>query len=336
MSNLSVADCHNDLLMGVQHLRERGHADPFGDFWLPQLRAGNVSLQVLPIYTEDQFAGEAALRRCLLLLESAYEMADKHSDDVQIVLTKEDLRSCLSAGKIALVLAIEGAEPVGRDLSVLSTLFRSGIRMASMTWNRRTMLADGTGEADTGGRLTSLGIDAVQEFERLGLILDVSHLSEAGFWHVAELATKPFIASHSSCRALHDHPRNLTDKQMRAIAQSGGFVALNAFGGFLASNPSINDYVKHVSHAADILGAEHVALGPDFIVDVAQTVDPIFTGLMVDIENLPILPDFQRPADLPALGQRLIESLGVERAAQVASKTLITHLTEHLPSRAPV
>lgn len=96
--------------------------------------------------------------------------------------------------------------------------------MLSLTWNRRTMFADVAGEQHTGGRLTSLGVEAIAEMELLGMVLDVSHLSDTGFWHVAEVAKAPFVASRSSCRALQDHPRNLTDEQIRAVAASGGFV----------------------------------------------------------------------------------------------------------------
>jgi membrane dipeptidase len=326
-----MADCHNDLLMAVRHLRERGHADPFGDFWLGQLREGGVVLQVLPVCTEEQFAGEAALRRCLLLIEEAYHLADVHRADVSVVHTGAELTTTIEQGRIALVLAIEGAEPVGHDLAILDTLLRAGVRMSSMTWNRRTLMADGVGEHDTGGRLTGLGVDAVREMERIGMVLDISHLSEAGFWHVVDVAGKPFVASHSSCRALQDHPRNLTDDQIRAVAASDGFVAINAFGPFLSPVPDAHSYVDHVAHAVQLVGPDHVALGPDFIDDVAATVDPIFAGLLVDPTALPVVKDLRRPADLAELGPLLVERLGAEIARQVASITMLDFLTAALP-----
>ena len=150
-----MADSHDDLLLGVLHQRERGHADPFGDFWLPQLRAGGVVLQVLPVYTEEQHVGEGALRRALLVIETARELAELHRDDVAIVETGAGPAGGDRSGRIALVLAFEGMEPVGGDIAVLDAFFRLGIRMASLTWNRRTLLADGAGENDTGGRLSS-------------------------------------------------------------------------------------------------------------------------------------------------------------------------------------
>ncbi|WP_028851366.1 membrane dipeptidase [Thermocrispum municipale] len=328
---IPMADCHDDLLMAVRHLRERGHRDPFGDFWLPQLREGGVILQVLPVYTEEQFVGEGALRRALLLLEEARLLAEMHSNDVVIVETSGALFRALEQGRIALLLAIEGAEPVGNDLAMLDVFWRSGVRMASLTWNRRTMLADGVGEHDTGGRLTALGMEAVAEMERLGVVLDVSHLSLAGFWHVAEIARRPFVASHSSCRAVHDHPRNLTDEQIRAIAASGGFVGINAFGPFLHDKPELRHYVNHVAHAVELVGSEHVALGPDFLDDVARAVDPILQGALVDLTALPLVEGLRRPADLATLGPLLVDRLGERDAYAVASRTLIDFLGQALP-----
>lgn len=329
---LPMADAHNDLLLGVHHLRERGHPDPFGDFWLPQLEAGGVVLQILPVFTEEQFVDEGALRRALLILEAARALAEDHRDRVAIVETSEELSAALEAGRIAFVLAIEGAEPIGSDIGVLHTFWRLGVRVLSLTWNRRTIMADGTGERGTAGGLTTLGVEAVEEMERLGMVLDVSHLSDAGVAHVAEVAKRPFIASHSSCRSLQDHPRNLTDDQIRTVAGSGGFVGLNAFGPFLADRPTADRYLDHIAHAVDLVGADHVALGPDFIADLIETFDPVLGGALVDLGDLPIVPDLARPADLAGLGPRLVDRLGEATATQVAAGTMIETLGRLLPT----
>ena len=325
-----IADCHNDLLLHVLHQRERGHGDPFGDFWLPQLEAGGVVCQVLPICTQEQFVGEAALRRCLLMIEEAYRLADLHSADVAMVHTVRELSEVLDSDRIALVLALEGAEPVGHNLAMLDSLFRAGIRMASLTWNRRTMMADGAGEENTGGRLTRLGVTAVAEMERLGMIVDVSHLSEAGFWHLHKIATRPYLASHSSCRALRDHPRNLTDDQIRAVADRGGVVGINAFGAFLADNAHAGHFVDHVQHAVALVGAGSVALGPDFFHDIHAQTSPITTGLLTGQGN-GATTGLCRPADLARLVPLLVERLGEPDAHRVASRSLVEFLRHNLP-----
>ncbi|WP_064745130.1 dipeptidase [Pseudonocardia acaciae] len=330
-----IADCHNDLLLHVLYQHERGRYDPFGDVWLPRLKAGGVVCQVLPVCTQEQFVGEAALRRCLLLVEQAYRCAQLHPADVAVVHTAGELDAALAGGRIALLLALEGTEPVGNDLAVLDALFRAGIRMASLTWNRRTMLADGVGEQDAGGRLTRLGVEAVAEMERLGMIVDVSHLSEPGFWHLHEIATRPYLASHSSCRALRDHPRNLTDAQLTALAGRGGLVGINAFGPFLADSPSVHDYLDHAAHAVELLGADRVALGPDFFQDIFEDTNPIATGLLTAPGQRIGVPGLSGPEDLAALPALLAERLGPDAARLVASESLLGLLRRALPCTVP-
>lgn len=329
---LPVADAHNDLLLGVLHLEERGHADPFGEFWLPQLRAGGVVLQVLPLYTEEQFTAEGALRRALLLLEAARRLAARHPADVAICETGPQIEAAIASGRIALVLAFEGLEPVGPHLEVLDTFFRLGVRIASLTWNRRTMFADGIGQRATGGGLTTLGVEAIAEMERLGMVVDVSHLSDPGFDHLAAVATRPFIATHSSCRAITAHPRNLDDARIRLLASRGGFLALNGFGGFLAErDATIVHYVDHIAHAVTVAGADHVGLGLDFVADLFTQMGPILGGALFDLGDVPLARGLQRPADLAALGPLLVERLGEEDARKVAATTEIRVLAQLLP-----
>ena len=329
---MRVADAHNDLLCAVLYQRERGMDDPFGDFWLPRLRAGGVALQFLPVFTEDQHLGEGALRRALLMLEEARNIASVHSTDVAVVETSRQLSDALEAEKIALVLAVEGSEPIGHSLGVLETLWRLGVRCMSLTWNRRTLMADGVGEAATGGGLTALGVEAVAEMERLGMIVDVSHLSEAGVDHVCRVAARPFVATHSSCHALHPHPRNLTDSQLCAIAQSGGMVGINSFGAFLAAEkPCLGDFVTHIDHAVGVAGAESVGLGCDFMDDLLRIIDPILGGGLVDTENLPVIDNMRDPSDLESFTELLEARLGAETARLVAGENWIDFLARALP-----
>ncbi len=329
---LAVADAHNDLLLACLHRRERGVADPFGDDWLPGLREGNVAFQVLPIFTEEQHVGEGALRRTLELIAHGREIAATHADDVMVVETAGDVDRALEQGRIGLLIAIEGAEPIGSSVSMFETLWRLGVRMASLTWNRRTMMADGVGEADTGGRLTSLGVEAIGEMERLGMVVDVSHLSMAGVVHVSEVARRPFVATHSSCRALCDHPRNLSDDQIAAVAASGGFVGVNAFGPFIDSGrPTVDRYVDHVVHAAGVAGLDRICIGADFIEDLVRHVDPILGRVLVAPEDLDPIDGLRRPADYPNLARALIDRLGAADAGRVASGNMLEFFRSALP-----
>lgn len=329
---LRFADSHNDLLLGVMHQRERGQADPFGEFWLPQLRTGGIVLQVLPIYTEEQFIGEGALRRTIRIIETAYEMAELNSADVAIVTTATELREAIDSGRIALILAFEGMEPIGSHVDVIDTFFRLGVRLAGLTWNRRTMFADGVGERDTGGGLTTLGFEAVKRMEDVGMILDVSHLADAGFADVARAAARPFVASHSSCRDVYVHPRNLTDEQLRTIAAAGGFVAMNATYYFTGDDGTIDEYIDHAEHAIGVIGADHVAFGFDYVADIFEQVDPILKGLLVPPGGFRHIPGLERPSQLVDFGPRLIDRLGRETAERVAATTMIEAFERLLPA----
>ncbi|MDE0216644.1 MAG: membrane dipeptidase [bacterium] len=330
---LPIADSHNDLLLGCMHRKERGTPDPFGDDWLTGLQAGGVVFQVLPIFTEEQFVGEAALRRTLEIIGLAREIAARHSDDVAIVECGDDIDRIIQSGRIALLIALEGAEPIGSSLSLLDTAWRLGVRMASLTWNRRTMMADGIGETDTGGRLTSLGVEAVKEMNRLGMVLDISHLSAPGVEHVSQIANRPFVATHSSCRALCDHPRNLTDEQMRAVAASGGFVAMNAFGAFVSTaDPTLEDFIDHLEHAASQAGESRVAIGADFVEDLFRMVDPVLgRQLLVSPQDLSVIRDFKAPAHYANLSKRLVMRLGLEQATRIASGNMLDFFRANLP-----
>lgn len=322
-----VADAHNDLLLAVEHQRRRGHSDPFGDLWLPQLRAGNVALQILPVYTEEEYVGGDALRIAMVVLETARWMADLHSADVAIVERGEEIQPVIDSGRIALVLALEGGEPFGANLGLVDGLARLGVRIASLTWNRRTMLADGIGERETGGGLTSLGREAIHEMERLGIVVDVSHLADAGVTDLLAMATRPVMATHSSCRALHPHPRNLADSQIGAIAATGGIVCLNAFGGFLAE-PTVDSFLDHIEHAVNLIGSDAVGIGADFIADLLRIVDPILTGALLD--SIPIVPNLSSAADLTSLAERVAQRWEDGRAQKVMGDNLIRFLEANL------
>ena len=164
------------------------------------------------------------------------------------------------------------------------------------------------------------------------MIVDISHLSAAGVAHLGEIAARPFVASHSSCRALCDHPRNLTDAQIERVAASGGFVAMNAFGPFVAeAEPTIDGFIDHLEHAAAVAGEDRVAVGADFIEDLISMVDPILSRqILIDPASLTHTDGLSAPADYPNLETRLIERLGQDRAARFASTNMLDFFRANL------
>ncbi len=304
-----VADTHNDLLCAVVARPVDRWASYFRENWLPQLRAGGVDLQTLPVFVEDAYRPEGALRRTLRMVEAAHRVAEGTAGDTMLCRDGADIDEALATGRIGLVLALESAPGVGEDVELLGTLFRLGVRVASLAHFGRTALADGSGEDGTGSRLTRAGVAALAEMEHLGMLFDISHLGAAGVDHVLELATRPVIATHSSARALRDHHRNLTDEQLRGVAAGGGVVCINFFAPFLhPTDHTVDRLVDHIEHVASVAGVAHVGLGPDFLKEVlADTTPPCCEGAVVEgVPSDVYLPGLEGPAGLPLVTAALV------------------------------
>ncbi|HZO70193.1 MAG TPA: membrane dipeptidase [Kribbellaceae bacterium] len=303
-----VVDTHNDLILLVDHFDRRGQRQHFEEFWLPQLRSGGVDVQVLPICVEEQFQSEGGLRRTLLLVERIYELAEEHAGEVAICLTGADVDAAVAAGKIAFVIALEGAHAIGQDPALIRTLERVGVRVVSLAHLNRTFLADGSGLDDSSrGGLTPEGVEVFTEMERLGVVFDISHLGLAGVEDVLERATRPFLATHSACLALVDVHRNLGDEQVKRIAELGGVIGVAAaIPMFIdGEDPSADRVVDHIEHLVGVAGVDHVGLGPDFIDDYYQQVLPGWrpvAGLGRPLTHAEI----ERPADLPKLTDAMV------------------------------
>ncbi|MFD1939944.1 MULTISPECIES: dipeptidase [Nonomuraea] len=311
-----VADTHNDLLIAVAARPPHRWASFFRDQWLPQLREGGVKLQVLPVFIDDAFRPEGALRETLRMIECAHVIAEGNADAVALCTDAAQIDAALAEGRIALVLAMESMPGLDASVELIPTLHRLGVRVASIAHWGRTPLADGSGEDATGSGLTSHGVAALKEMERLGIVFDISHLGASGVAHVLELATRPLIATHSSARALRDHHRNLTDEQLRAVAATGGVVCVNFVPDFLADDPAgftLDRLVDHIEHIAAVAGVDHVGLGPDFVREVlTDTTPPCCEELGYgEIDPLATLPGLEGPRGLPLVTEALV-ARGVE------------------------
>lgn len=198
-----VADTHNDLLCSVASRKPERWGSYFREQWLPQLRAGGVNLQVLPVFIDDQYRPEGALRRTLRMIEAAHRIAADNADSVRLSLNGEQVDGALQDDRIALVLALEGMPGIDESVELLETMHRLGVRIASMAHFGRGAFADGSAEDAAGSRLTAAGVEAVAEMERVGIMLDVSHLGVGGVDHLLEIATRPVTrdALLSACAA---------------------------------------------------------------------------------------------------------------------------------------
>jgi membrane dipeptidase len=264
-----VVDAHHDILLDVYPRRQQGATGVLSTRWAPRLHQAGVNVQVLPVYVHRCFLPEMALRRTLQLIEAFH--SDLEEDDSQMVAVtcSDDIPAALAAGKIAAILGLEGTDGLGHDLELLRTLHRLGVRIVSLTWNHRTAFADGTGEQETESRPTRLGREAVHAMNGLRILLDLSHLAERCFFDVLDITDQPVIASHSNARRICDHPRNLTDDQIRALAGNGGVVGLLLQATMIdPENPTLSRCVDHIAYIADLVGIQHVGIGSDLEEDL--------------------------------------------------------------------
>jgi membrane dipeptidase len=304
----TVVDCHNDLILLVDHFDKRLKTDHFAEFWLPELRAGGVDVQILPICLEEQFQTEGGLRRTLLLVERIHQLAAEHPDEVAVCLDGDDVDAATAAGKIAFVIALEGAHAVGQDPGIIRSLHRVGVRVVSMAHLGRTFLADGSGLDDSScSRLTPQGVEVLTEMEELGIVFDISHLGLGGVDDVLARARRPFLATHSACLGITDIHRNLGDEQIKRIAELGGVIGVAAAIPFFIDmqSPTADRVVDHIEHIAGLVGMDHVGLGPDFIDDYYQQV---YGGWVLPPEFGTERPhaEVARPSDLPLITEALL------------------------------
>ena len=193
----------------------------------------------------------------------------ENESDICVVRNVADIHTTKANGKLAAILAIENSEAVERSLNILRSLYNLGVRSIGLTHNPNTWAATGNDEGETGGGLTKFGIQLVKEMNKLGMLVDVSHISERGFWDVLDVTVAPIIASHSNCKTLCNHSRNLTNEQLKAIAANGGVVGITFVPGFITEDgwkntPPFAQLINHIEYAIDIAGIDHVGIGSDF------------------------------------------------------------------------
>ncbi|WP_037283836.1 dipeptidase [Saccharibacillus sacchari] len=231
-----------------------------------RLKEGGVAVQGFAVFVDPALPGSMRWQSCLDQIHYFYaEILEKH-DDMQLITEWSQIGK-LSEGSIGALLTLEGVDPIENDLKRLHLLYRLGVRSVGLTWNYGNQAGDGVLEP-RGAGLTSLGKEMIALHNRYGVLTDVSHLNERGFWEVMELARYP-IASHSNARVLCDHPRNLTDEQLIAMFRRGAPVHVVYYPEFVvdarSSGPAtIADLIRHIDHMCALGGERHIGFGSDF------------------------------------------------------------------------
>lgn len=265
-----ICDCHCDTLT---ELYKKGTSLYANDqhFDIQRQIALGGGLQFCAIFVPThEFRYYGGLRYTLQLLDKYLQEVKKlHADGIDVlqVLTKEDAADVLNH-KAATLLAIEEGGAIDGSLEALRCLYALGVRSMTLTWSNRNDIADGVNEESSGGGLTVFGRQVVAEMNKLGMLVDVSHIAPAGFWDVIETSSKPIIATHSNAKALCPHPRNLDDKQILAINENDGLIGVTFAGQFLEhdyNDACIESIYRHIDYMLNLMGNDdHIGFGSDF------------------------------------------------------------------------
>jgi len=300
-----IADAHLDLLLelGYRELRF-GENGAFARTWLPLLEAGGVGLQICPVFVELERQPEGTLREALGQATCLLRAVRENADRVLQVRTAADLDAVERGERLGLMLSLEGVEQFGYELWPTETFWELGVRMAGLTWNRRNPYADGAAED---GGLSRLGRALVDRLVELGVIVDLAHASPQTFAEViARIGGAPVICSHAACRVVNDHPRNLTDDQLRALADAGGIFGLMLHPLAIGHRErTLSRVIDHLEHAIDVVGVDRVCLGGDFTTRLSKVLPPMpepADGLMPQgLEPGAGIEGLKGPEDYPAL-----------------------------------
>lgn len=283
---MKVIDMHCDTIMALYHDQKEGKTT--------ELRSNNLNISLEKMEKGDYLAQcfamfiplaavENAFETCNEMIDVFYNELEKNQDKIAVALTAEDIERNAREGKMSAILTIEEGAATNCNLRFLRNLYRLGVRMITLTWNfdngigHPNVKAKGSdGKVDitvwNNEGLDEFGIEMIKEMERLGIIIDVSHLSDGGFWDVINNTTTPFVASHSNARSLCSHVRNMTDDMILALAKRGGVMGINYAADFLENPPenkdgfmsTVDNMVKHIQYIKNLAGIDCIGLGSDF------------------------------------------------------------------------
>jgi membrane dipeptidase len=300
-----IVEGHRDVFEKF-HLEKQGTQHPVLNVTVPRLQRANISTTFYAICGDSL----THVRGTYRYLSSALENIDALREEIaasrgrmKLISYREDVPSAPTPETVHFVLSFEGGRPLEGRIENLRNFYCLGLRAMQITWNLRNELADGVKEEQTGGGLSQFGRAVVSEMERLGMIIDLAHISRAGWFDVLDVASGPVCCSHSNCKKLHHHFRTVDDEQIKALARTGGVLGVNAIATMVAAEPTLDRLVDHIVHIAELVGVDHVGLGLDFVKDDGPLYpeDEIF-----GVGQNKLIPDFENEHDLINITEHLL------------------------------
>jgi membrane dipeptidase len=307
-------DLHADTLQRVlDEGADLGEVSPQGHIDIPRMRAGGLGAQFFSIWVNPRhFPGAQAVTRAWKLIEALKTQIARHPDDLELATAAADIERINAGGRIAAAMGIEGGHAINGRIELVEEFFRAGVRYMTLSWSNSNEICGSSGDEGRERGLSEFGREVVRLMNRLGMLVDISHVSDKAFYETLDLTAKPAVCSHSNMREICHHPRNLTDDMLRALAQQGGVCCINFYPVFLDDNfsqlpvqlnkdsapanaardksasikaPSVNyrRVADHIERAVEIAGIDHVGLGSDY-----DGIPSVPEGLE-DISKLPTL-----------------------------------------------
>lgn len=262
-------DAHLDLASEVFYRRKDGMNAVIEKIYLDNWKKSGFKLIVSSLFVDSEYPA-ADLRQTLEQIAAIKKDIEESKEKLVLVTDKKGLEEVLSSEKIGIMLSFEGMEAIENNLELLDIFYELGVRGAGLVWSRRNFIADGCisekHPQGVHGGLTEFGVSVVRKMDSLNMFFDVSHLNDVGFWDLMKFSTGPVIASHSDCRAVYPINRNLDDEQIKAIAERGGVIGMNAIKHILGVENEaerISKLCDHIDHIVSLVGAEHVGFGFD-------------------------------------------------------------------------
>jgi membrane dipeptidase len=271
LRRIPIIDGHTDYLLSLTHTgRSFLEESTIGHVDLPRARKGNIGAMISAVFLPSELLPTHALIETLRAVDLLKRTVATSDGQMELIRDYDQLVSCLDRGVFGAIMHFEGAEAIDPEFVVLRLAYELGLRSLGLVWSRPTIFAEGVGPENHGHGLTGLGRELVTQCNNMGILIDVSHLNEPGFWDVIAESTKPIVASHSNARAVCDHERNLTDRQIKELAKNGGLMGINYAVGFVVegartgSEVPLGVLIDHIDHIVNLVGIEHVALGSDY------------------------------------------------------------------------
>lgn len=286
-------------------------ASPSGRFVKELIGAGITALNWTVVSSREDTL--AALNK----ITQFYWLLEQYPEQTLLIETGKDIERCKREGKLGIVLGFQGTGPLGMNVSLIRVFKRLGVRIIQLAYNEASPFAAGCTEPSNGG-LSSLGLQAVDEMNRLGIVIDLSHVGQRSSLEAIERSRDPVIFSHSNPRVLQANPRNVTDEQMRACATKGGVIGLATFSAFVGDTtggrqPTLDEYLHQMDYVLELVGADHVAIGTDIFVDETDGVwwraitgrlyPDISQGMTYETHNI---AGFMHQTDFPTVADAML------------------------------